>query len=142
MNLRTKSPKISPRHCGAKRKRLVVRRLSRSKSCEKKRPQPQIRLAAAAFSNISDVDGSVLEAISSLPPPPQVDSPVLRPKTEDKENRTMTLVLDLDETLVHSTEDPNGGHHFEIEFLTSAGPKKVFVKRRPLLERFLGEIHG
>ena len=45
-----------------------------------------------------------------------------------------TLVLDLDETLVHSSLRPDSKVDFILQFLTEATPSSIYVQKRPGLD--------
>eukprot|EP00092_Neocalanus_flemingeri_P015307 GFUD01016555.1.p1 GENE.GFUD01016555.1~~GFUD01016555.1.p1 ORF type:complete len:307 (-),score=52.06 GFUD01016555.1:16-915(-) len=81
-----------------------------------------------------DLPQCTLDFILSLTPAPPVEVPAL-PKHRRKD---MTLVLDLDETLVHSTLKftDNADFKFVIN-VPEAGPRTVYVKTRPGLTQFL-----
>eukprot|EP01017_Pseudomicrothorax_dubius_P003874 TRINITY_DN10661_c0_g2_i2.p1 TRINITY_DN10661_c0_g2~~TRINITY_DN10661_c0_g2_i2.p1 ORF type:complete len:370 (+),score=55.65 TRINITY_DN10661_c0_g2_i2:129-1238(+) len=48
-----------------------------------------------------------------------------------------TLVLDLDETLVHSSFEPNSRANFQVQITTDGRKQSVWVLKRPGLEKFL-----
>ena len=48
-----------------------------------------------------------------------------------------TLVLDLDETLVHCNTEPLEGHDFSFPVNFAGEDYEVFVRRRPYIEHFL-----
>jgi len=75
-----------------------------------------------------------LDFLNTLSPPPPVEVPAL-PKHQRKEK---TLVLDLDETLVHSTLKLTDDADFKFQInIPESGPKTIFVKTRPYLTQFL-----
>eukprot|EP00210_Caulerpa_lentillifera_P003684 g3517.t1 len=51
-----------------------------------------------------------------------------------------TLVLDLDETLVHSTFTITPNHDFVIPVLIDGQTKDVYVQKRPWLDHFLKKV--
>ena len=61
---------------------------------------------------------------------------LLPPKTSTKK---VTLVLDLDETLVHCDFTPQEGADIKVELQYGGQPYKVFGRRRPHLATFLRE---
>ncbi|CAM9826076.1 unnamed protein product [Phaeothamnion confervicola] len=67
-------------------------------------------------------------------------APVLPEKRELRGSKRVTLVLDLDETLVHCTVDPveNPDHVFCIRF--NDEDFRVYVRKRPHLEAFLEAV--
>jgi CTD small phosphatase-like protein 2 len=83
--------------------------------------------------------------IKSLPPPPDSTlefPPVLPPK--DPNDKRLTLVLDLDETLVHCSTEAFGIGDADYTFdVTSGGTDyHVFARKRPFLEDFFSKIAG
>ncbi|KAL7089266.1 hypothetical protein ACP275_13G178200 [Erythranthe tilingii] len=59
----------------------------------------------------------------------------------DKQNtKKITLVLDLDETLVHSTLDPCGDADFTFPVFFDMKEHTVYVKKRPHLQKFLKSV--
>lgn len=52
----------------------------------------------------------------------------------------ITLVLDLDETLIHSSPDPLPGWDFTVPFVAEEGPQLRYVKKRPGLDLFLSRV--
>merc|ERR1712106_153737 len=81
-----------------------------------------------------DLPQSTLDFLETLTAPPPVEVPAL-PKHQRKEK---TLVLDLDETLVHSTLKHTEGADFQFTVnVPEAGPRTVYVKTRPYLIQFL-----
>lgn len=71
----------------------------------------------------------------SLPPVPQVDLAVI---PSAKSSVMKTLVLDLDETLVHCSLDPLPTYDFALPVLNST----IYGKKRPHLDKFLNEVKG
>lgn len=61
---------------------------------------------------------------------------LLPPKTSDKK---VTLVLDLDETLVHCGFDPIPNADIQVDIQYGGRPYKVYGRRRPFLDEFLDE---
>jgi len=81
-----------------------------------------------------DLPQSTLDFLNSLTSPPPVEVPAL-PKHQRKGK---TLVLDLDETLVHSTLKNTEDADFQFTVnIPEAGPRTVYVKTRPYLTQFL-----
>merc|ERR1711874_594216 len=81
-----------------------------------------------------DLPQSTLDFLLTLTPPPPVEVPAL-PKHQ---RRDKTLVLDLDETLVHSTLKFTEESDFQFTVnIPEAGPRTVYVKTRPFLSKFL-----
>jgi len=81
-----------------------------------------------------DLPQHTLDYILSLSSPPPVEVPAL-PKHRRKDK---TLVLDLDETLVHSTLKSIDDADFQFEIkVPDSGLQTVYVKTRPYLTQFL-----
>eukprot|EP00903_Cladosiphon_okamuranus_P015698 g14492.t1 len=83
--------------------------------------------------------------IAHLPPYNTVkhhtpEAPVLPEKRKTRHGKELTLVLDLDETLVHCTVDPivNPDHRFEVHF--NGEEFQVYVRKRPHLDAFLEAV--
>jgi len=75
-----------------------------------------------------------LDFLLTLSPPPPVEVPVL-PKYKRKDK---TLVLDLDETLVHSSLNFTKDADFTFDInIPESGDRTVYVKTRPYLTQFL-----
>jgi CTD small phosphatase-like protein 2 len=75
--------------------------------------------------------------------PDQVDLHTLSPTPvpNGKQNtKQITLVLDLDETLVHSTLDPCDDADFTFPVFFNMKEHTVYVKKRPHLHTFLGRV--
>jgi hypothetical protein len=91
------------------------------------------------------VDAESLLFISSLPPCPQMMPliPMLPPintKLSNGKHATHTLVLDLDETLVHSSLEPMVGANLVVDLVVGADRYVVNVFVRPFVKEFLEEI--
>ncbi|XP_065023524.1 uncharacterized protein C2F7.02c-like isoform X2 [Musa acuminata AAA Group] len=65
--------------------------------------------------------------------------PNLSPK-ETQQRKPITLVLDLDETLVHSTLEPCDGADFTFPIILDVQTHTVYVRRRPFLQMFLERV--
>ncbi|CAL9162307.1 unnamed protein product [Musa hybrid cultivar] len=72
------------------------------------------------------------QAVSSCCPTPS-------PK-ETQQRKPITLVLDLDETLVHSTLEPCDGADFTFPIILDVQTHTVYVRRRPFLQMFLERV--
>ncbi len=80
------------------------------------------------------IDARAADFIRLLPPPPLVEfSPVPSKSKQSKAN--YTLVLDLDETLVHCGLGLRGGH--DADHIAVAKGKEFFVRERPHTREFL-----
>ncbi|CAM9402807.1 unnamed protein product, partial [Laminaria digitata] len=68
-------------------------------------------------------------------------APALPEKRKTRHGKELTLVLDLDETLVHCTVDPiaNPDHRFEVHF-NGEEFQQVYVRKRPHLDLFLAAV--
>eukprot|EP01080_Neovahlkampfia_damariscottae_P003308 gene3308-5749_t len=88
-----------------------------------------------------DEDFDPFSFIASLPP---LDDPYIkkppRAKFEQKDKTKMTLVLDLDETLVHCSTEPLSGSDLVFPVVFNGVEYKVFVRKRPGFEDFLKEV--
>lgn len=74
---------------------------------------------------------------------PKADEPqwLLDPLSEaDKKRKLKTLVLDLDETLVHSSFTQVPDPDFTIEIELDGAVHKVYVRKRPGVDEFLREV--
>lgn len=69
---------------------------------------------------------------------PPTAAVLISPQTEGKQGMK-TLVLDLDETLVHSTFEPTEEFDFVVKVNVEGNWYNVYVKQRPGLETFLEE---
>ncbi|KAK4746875.1 hypothetical protein SAY87_025912 [Trapa incisa] len=65
--------------------------------------------------------------------------PALLPKEACKQKR-ITLVLDLDETLIHSTTQPCEDADFTFKIFYNMGEHTVYVRKRPFLMTFLERV--
>lgn len=74
------------------------------------------------FLNLSEVGSDLL--------------PALVP-SETSERKLITLVLDLDETLVHSTTEPCDNADFTFQVFFNKKEHTVYVRQRPFLQTFL-----
>jgi CTD small phosphatase-like protein 2 len=80
--------------------------------------------------------------IATLPPrnilPPLPDAPALPKKS--KRSHKVTLVLDLDETLVHCTLHPTERHDVTFAVPFQGEDFKVYVRKRPHFDKFVEEV--
>ncbi len=80
------------------------------------------------------------------PPLPSTHLAVQLPTTENstmrptRQKRRPTLILDLDETLVHSSDSPPVGDFSLLEVETKKSKKNFYILRRPGLENFLNSL--
>ncbi|XP_040565333.1 CTD small phosphatase-like protein 2 [Lepeophtheirus salmonis] len=91
----------------------------------------------------------IFQFLGTLPSPPLVQIPAIPPKDSTKKN---TLVLDMDETLIHCVhifeDDENEDEEpvappdsfFVNVQLSQQNVKRVLVKKRPYLDYFLREV--
>ena len=63
--------------------------------------------------------------------------PVAKPPKAAATARVPTLVLDLDETLVHASVSPTPKDDFAFSFLFGGATHTMYVRRRPFLDKFL-----
>ncbi len=83
-------------------------------------------------------DDAILSLINSLPSAPTAAVPAIPPKSRCS-NRDYTLVLDIDETLVHCTTDASGAAEADL-VLSGVSPEgDIYVRTRPNLIEFLEE---
>lgn len=77
--------------------------------------------------------------LRNIPELSEADLPYFLPE-ETKERKTITLVLDLDETLVHSTLEHSDDADFCFPVFFNMKQHTVYVKRRPHLQTFLERV--
>lgn len=77
--------------------------------------------------------------VSRIYPSPESSEILIGPQLTDDLNKK-TLVLDLDETLVHSSFNPLPSHDFFIPVDLDGQIKDVFVQKRPWLDQFLNRV--
>lgn len=91
--------------------------------------------------DLTDVDPRTIHLFQHLPEAPKVEVPEIGGPRKDRE---YTLVLDIDETLVHCSSDPSLPYVFEIEVApennSNAPAKKYYVRKRPNTDYFLQEV--
>ncbi|TRY71483.1 hypothetical protein TCAL_00248 [Tigriopus californicus] len=91
---------------------------------------------------LSHVDRRIFHLLSKLDAlPPSVKFPVIPHKVVDQK---YTLVLDMDETLIHSADNNKERYSFKVEVETSSerhGKRTLYVSTRPYLEHFLEEVN-
>lgn len=88
-------------------------------------------------------DFNPLLFIKSLPPYKEVVANLVVPTLLPKRTRrspNMTLVLDLDETLVHCSIEPIADADIQFDVNFSGLVYQVFVRKRPYLQRFLEAV--
>jgi len=87
--------------------------------------------------NVSPVDPmNILRQIRDCVPTYEPEHPLL-PPAEVPLNERVCLVLDLDETLVHSSFTPIPDPDFEIPLEMQGETHMVYVKKRPFVDQFL-----
>lgn len=74
-----------------------------------------------------------------IPPAPHVGKPFIPPQVEGDRGKK-TLVLDLDETLVHSSFKPVPNPDYVIPVEIDGKVTDVYVLKRPFVDRFLEEV--
>lgn len=98
---------------------------------------------AQEFDNYTDEDFDPYRFIASMPP---LQSDPFRKTCLPRKAPgapPVTLVLDLDETLVHCSTDPNdvSKPDFTFEVIFNEHTYQVFAKKRPGFEEFLHHVH-
>ena len=89
------------------------------------------------MSEISSIVQKVKNKMRMSPPPKRWDnSPRYVKSTSDKR----LLVLDLDETLIHSSFIPPKEYDFEIEISINGILCPIFIQKRPFLDHFLSTV--
>ena len=88
--------------------------------------------STASNYEIPDIPEEISEFVRDLPPAPLAPCPVIQTPA----SKSLTLVLDLDETLVHSSLEPLEPHDLSCR----VGDKTIYVRTRPHLNRFLEEV--
>ena len=80
--------------------------------------------------------------MASLPDYREVSQPWLRGHLAKKTRRShnLTLVLDLDETLIHASCDSHEPHDLKIVISEGVEAIDVFISLRPYVKEFLAEI--
>ncbi|GAB5366073.1 hypothetical protein AAMO2058_001113100 [Amorphochlora amoebiformis] len=94
-----------------------------------------------------------LQKTDTTPPPPRGDPrcvplPLANPRRNVNRGRSVnsrlgeryTLVLDLDETLVHTARLKGSGAHCRLEIMSNRNCRRFFVFKRPYLDEFLEEM--
>jgi RNA polymerase II subunit A small phosphatase-like protein len=59
-----------------------------------------------------------------------------------KKKKKYTLVLDLDETLVHTTDKPLASYDCRVEIRTKKANRVFYILKRPFLDHFLVTVSG
>eukprot|EP00190_Bangiopsis_sp_CCMP1999_P007461 CAMPEP_0198726290 /NCGR_PEP_ID=MMETSP1475-20131203/3392_1 /TAXON_ID= ORGANISM="Unidentified sp., Strain CCMP1999" /NCGR_SAMPLE_ID=MMETSP1475 /ASSEMBLY_ACC=CAM_ASM_001111 /LENGTH=314 /DNA_ID=CAMNT_0044488197 /DNA_START=180 /DNA_END=1124 /DNA_ORIENTATION=- len=85
-----------------------------------------------AIGDTAAVDQHFRELVPSYEP----EAPLLPPQTKEMEGK-ITLVLDLDETLVHSSFSPISNYDYCIALEMGGGTHSVYVRKRPRVDNFL-----
>jgi len=81
--------------------------------------------------------------IANLPPIGEIVSrPTVRLPSKKKISPKITLVLDLDETLVHCSIDPIDKAEFIFPVFYGEKEYQVYVRKRPYFEEFLKQVSG
>ena len=92
--------------------------------------------------NMSDLPGDMFSLIRRLPslPTSRQHLPPLLPAVNPNLSKKPTLVLDLDETLVHSSIEPFHGADFVFSVNCNERMFQVYTKKRPFVDKFLSEV--
>lgn len=115
-------------------KRFAFRRFS-----SRRESSHSVEREPVSLSHVSRHVFHVLAKLDSMPP--SVRSPVIPHKEVDQK---YTLVLDMDETLIHSADNNKERYSFKVEVETSSerhGKRTLYVSTRPYLEHFLEEVN-
>jgi CTD small phosphatase-like protein 2 len=78
--------------------------------------------------------------IASLPPKPRITASSFCIPPKSSSSPALTLVLDLDETLVHCSTDPMRSSDFVFPVLFHGIEYQVYVRKRPFFEEFLKRV--
>lgn len=80
--------------------------------------------------------------IQQLPPVESIQLPhaPLEPAPRTRRSKKMCLVLDLDETLVHSTMESPGNEDFTFPVFFNGQQHQVYVRKRPHVHEFLKRV--
>lgn len=80
--------------------------------------------------------------MASLPKYNEISQPYSSIHLAKKTRRScnLTLVLDLDETLIHTSNNPNDLHDFKISFQERNGYSEVFINMRPFVKEFIETV--
>lgn len=104
------------------------------------RPTPPAPTPAPLPNGLSGAENKewgVWEAQYGMPPPPHPLSQYLLPPNPPELRKRKCLVLDLDETLVHSSFKPIPNPDFVISIELEGVIHKVYVRKRPGVDAFL-----
>lgn len=92
------------------------------------------------FGNLEEIECfDQLLVFNRLPDLPQAVSSILSPQ-KAQERMPVTLVLDLDETLVHSTMEQCDDADFTFPVFFNMKHHTVYVRQRPFLQMFLDSV--
>lgn len=122
---------------GMKKKKTLLHRLFHRLL---KRPPLDVASAAPSAPPLSVSDSSSLMAqLLALPPTFTPASPLLPPAASHLASRP-TLVLDLDETLVHSSFTYLADAHLTLPLTISGETAVAYVRKRPRVDEFLAAV--
>lgn len=125
------------RAAGMKKKKTLLHRLFHRLL---KRPPLDVASAAPSAPPLSVSDSSSLMAqLLALPPTFTPASPLLPPAASHLASRP-TLVLDLDETLVHSSFTYLADAHLTLPLTISGETAVAYVRKRPRVDEFLAAV--
>ncbi|KAL6609452.1 hypothetical protein ACP70R_039421 [Stipagrostis hirtigluma subsp. patula] len=98
------------------------------------KPSDSDNECSSAFCNVLGCECSNKQSLyTGLPHLMDIGSPLA-------ETKNIVLVLDLDETLVHSKLDPCDNFDFTLKISFNMGDHTVYVRQRPHLEMFLEQV--
>jgi len=101
--------------------------------------QPLDAASPAPSAPLSVSDSSLMAQLLALPPTFTPASPLLPPAVGSLAARP-TLVLDLDETLVHSSFTYLADAHLTLQLTISGEPAVAYVRKRPRVDEFLAAV--
>jgi RNA polymerase II subunit A small phosphatase-like protein len=83
---------------------------------------------------------TVNTTVTELPPQPRPTTKFLLPPLKPEQAHMKCLVLDLDETLVHSSFKPIPDPDFTVDIELEGAIHRVYVRKRPGVDHFLREV--
>jgi len=120
---------------GLKKKKTLLHRLFHRLL----KRQPLDAASPAPSAPLSVSDSSLMAQLLALPPTFTPASPLLPPAVGSLAARP-TLVLDLDETLVHSSFTYLADAHLTLQLTISGEPAVAYVRKRPRVDEFLAAV--
>jgi len=120
---------------GLKKKKTLLHRLFHRLL----KRQPLDAASPAPSAPLSVSDSSLMAQLLALPPTFTPASPLL-PAAVGSLGSRPTLVLDLDETLVHSSFTYLADAHLTLQLTISGEPAVAYVRKRPRVDEFLAAV--